>query len=250
MSRQKIVEFCSVEGCGELVHAKHLCNTHYRRFIAHGNPNTVTVQSNKGKQCSVEGCENPATRKGLCNMHRQRKRKYGTFDLPEPKTCCVDGCDSLIKDGGFGMCSKHYQRFKRHGDVNQEPPVKKTKCVKCGKVEKQIVRDFCSSCYDKYMRKNSDSYRNSLKLSKYKRRTAERRKTEPFTTDEIIDKTGGFCSLCFEEINLSLPQTHPLGLNIDHIQPLSKGGSNMKYNLLAAHRLCNESKGNKWPINK
>ena len=84
MSRQKVVEFCSVEGCEKLVHAKHLCNTHYRRFLAHGSPNTVTVQSNKGKQCSVEGCENPATRKGLCNMHRQRKRKYGTFDLPEP----------------------------------------------------------------------------------------------------------------------------------------------------------------------
>jgi hypothetical protein len=251
MSRKKVVEFCSVEGCEELAHAKHLCNTHYRRFLKYGSPSALVVESNKGKQCSVEGCENQATRKGLCNMHRQRKRKYGTFDLPEPKTCSVEGCDRDLKRGGLGMCSKHYQRFKRHGDVNQEPPVKKTKCKKCGEESSNVVRGLCKNkCYNKYMNDTCDTYKNSKKLSKYKRRTAERRKTEPFTTEEILDKTGGLCSLCFEEINLSLPQTHALGLNIDHIQPLSKGGSNMKYNLLAAHRLCNESKGNKWPIIK
>lgn len=248
MSKAKkvVLEICSVDGCGKTVHSKRLCNTHYRRFLKHGSPlKTIVSAPYKGEKCSVEGCDNPASRRGLCNMHRQRKKRFGSFDLPEPKTCSVEGCGRSIERGGLGMCSKHYQRFKRNGNTN-EPPKKKTVCKKCGKIDKLIRRNMCRSCYDRYMTENVDSYKTSKKLSKYKRRTAEKNKCEPFTTEEILDKTSGLCSLCFEEINLSLPQSHPLGLNIDHIQPLSKGGSNMKYNLLAAHRACNELKGNRW----
>lgn len=248
MSKAKkvVLEVCSVSGCDKLVHAKGLCNTHYRRFLKHGNPlKTIVSAPYNGKKCSVDGCNNLASRRCICNMHRQRKKKYGYFDLPEPKICSVGGCESDIKDGGFGMCSKHYQRFKHNGNT-QDPPTKKTVCVKCGKKDTKIVREMCRSCYDKYMTENVDSYKNAKKLYKYKRRTAEKNKCEPFTTEEILEKTSGLCSLCFEEINTSLSQSHPLGLNIDHIQPLSKGGSNMKYNLLATHRVCNELKGNRW----
>lgn len=32
---------CSVAGCEALAHAKSLCNTHYRRYLLHGDPLTV-----------------------------------------------------------------------------------------------------------------------------------------------------------------------------------------------------------------
>jgi hypothetical protein len=32
--------------------------------------------------------------------------------------CKVDGCISKLR-GGLGYCSKHYQRFKKHGDPNK-----------------------------------------------------------------------------------------------------------------------------------
>jgi 5-methylcytosine-specific restriction endonuclease McrA len=35
-------------------------------------------------------------------------------------------------------------------------------------------------------------------------------------------------------------------MTIEHIQPLSKGGDSMKHNLLAAHRICNTRKQDRW----
>lgn len=49
----------------------------------------------------------------------------------------------------------------------------------------------------------------------------------------------GICKQVIDDIN---------ELTIDHIQPLSKGGNNLKSNLQPAHRLCNWGKGNKWPF--
>lgn len=236
---------CAVEDCNNSVHAKGFCNTHYRRFLKFNDPlKTEISPPYRGKKCSVEDCTEKAYKKGMCNKHFQRVKKFGTTELPK-KVCSVVDCGREIRNGGLGFCSKHYQRFKHNGNT-QDPPTKKTVCVKCGKKDTEIVREMCRSCYDKYMTENVDSYKNAKKLYKYKRRTAENNKCEPFTTEEILEKASGLCSLCFEEINTSLSQSHPLGLNIDHIQPLSKGGSNMKYNLLATHRVCNELKGNRW----
>ncbi len=55
-----------------------------------------------------------------------------------------------------------------------------------------------------------------------------------------------WCSLC----GYLIPDTivdyrHPLSGTVDHIEPLSKGGSNMLLNRAPAHRLCNQAKGNK-----
>lgn len=39
-----------------------------------------------------------------------------------PRSCNVNGCKSITTKGAFGMCGKHYARFKRYGDVNYVTP--------------------------------------------------------------------------------------------------------------------------------
>lgn len=54
------------------------------------------------------------------------------------------------------------------------------------------------------------------------------------------------CALCGKPIDYSLPAGHPMSFEIDEIIPVSKGGDPFsKQNTQAAHRICNQRKGNK-----
>ena len=49
-----------------------------------------------------------------------------------------------------------------------------------------------------------------------------------------------------DTINYELPHGHPLAFEVDELIPVSKGGSPLEYdNLAAAHRRCNQWRGNK-----
>jgi len=202
------MEECGVDGCTRKVHAKGYCWKHYDKFRKYGDATKEVIKRYHGSNCSVDGCEDKASRNGLCDKHRQRVKKYGTAELPyiEPKICSHEGCTHSHYSRGF--CVKHYQDFMFHNN-----PVYRAKTLKRVWRRRSLIRETTS---------------------------------EEFTVDEILDKTGGLCSLCFEEINTTLGSNDEMSLNIDHIQPLSKGGSNMKYNLLASHKICNIRKGNKW----
>ena len=53
------------------------------------------------------------------------------------------------------------------------------------------------------------------------------------------------CSLCGKKLNSKLRSTHNMGVTIDHVIPVSKGGTGDLANLNAAHRICNIKKGNR-----
>jgi 5-methylcytosine-specific restriction endonuclease McrA len=59
----------------------------------------------------------------------------------------------------------------------------------------------------------------------------------------LLERYGGRCGICTLPIDLALPWNHPLALTIDHIHPVSAGGSDDESNLWPAHRRCNEEKG-------
>lgn len=164
---------CAVENCGNSVHAKGYCNTHYRRYLKFGNPlKTEISPPYRGKKCSVEGCEEVAYKKGMCNKHFQRFKKYGTTELPK-KTCNVFGCDSEIKNGGLGLCSKHYQRLKRNGNVD-DPKPKLTVCKVCGLSDTRIVKGMCRNCYHRFMMENNKIYFSKWKAKTYRRRSLDK----------------------------------------------------------------------------
>ncbi|MFF9625434.1 HNH endonuclease [Streptomyces griseosporeus] len=54
------------------------------------------------------------------------------------------------------------------------------------------------------------------------------------------------CWLCGHDINYDLDPRHPLSFTLDHLIPISRGGSLLDpANARAAHRRCNSSKGNR-----
>lgn len=56
------------------------------------------------------------------------------------------------------------------------------------------------------------------------------------------------CHLCEQAIDYSLPARDPMSFEVDELVPVSRGGDPLRYdNVDAAHRICNQRRGNRMP---
>jgi 5-methylcytosine-specific restriction endonuclease McrA len=198
--------------------------------------------------CSVADCERDVRARGLCANHYQEKRRNGEIEVSkkekQPETCRVEGCTNKAR--AYQMCIKHFTRVRRHGDVEISKCVRyKGDCVVCGE-RKARTRQMCTRCYEKWMRDNVPEYRNK-KVNKAHRRRAriEEREYENFTSTQILEKSNGLCGICGKPIDPKARKPDFNCLSLDHIIPISKGGTHTLANVQAAHLICNIAKGNK-----
>ena len=68
---------------------------------------------------------------------------------------------------------------------------------------------------------------------------------EPYIDRDIFGRDNWICGVCGRKINKCLKYPHPHSKSIDHIIPLSKGGTDAPVNVQGAHLRCNQSKHNK-----
>lgn len=67
---------------------------------------------------------------------------------------------------------------------------------------------------------------------------------------KIILATQNICAICGQPVDKTLKYPHPMSPTVDHIIPVSKGGSDVLENLQLAHRRCNRLKSDKMPEEK
>lgn len=106
-----------------------------------------------------------------------------------------------------------------------------------------------------YARKWRDLNREKFRaesLRKTHRRNAEKRntRTEIYTEKQVLEFYGSNCNICSEPIDLSAARSPRFpnwqrGLHIDHLIPLSKGGTDTLNNVRPTHALCNIRKAAK-----
>jgi 5-methylcytosine-specific restriction endonuclease McrA len=99
--------------------------------------------------------------------------------------------------------------------------------------------------FDKYRADNPEKFASYSRTRRARKRGAE---TEPYTVADILDLYGSLCHLCGEEIDLSAPRRMGIpgwenGLQLDHVIPLSQGGTDLIGNVKPSHGKCNASKG-------
>lgn len=65
---------------------------------------------------------------------------------------------------------------------------------------------------------------------------------ERFTPRYVYDRDGWTCGLCRLPVDPGLAWPHPMSASVDHILPLSRGGSHTLANAQCAHLSCNSRK--------
>lgn len=75
-----------------------------------------------------------------------------------------------------------------------------------------------------------------------------KRRTRKTATAGLVDMAAlwtGRCALCLEPLDAALLYPDPLSKSVDHIDPLSLGGTHTQNNLQWTHLICNIRKGNR-----
>lgn len=94
-----------------------------------------------------------------------------------------------------------------------------------------------------------DRCRLNRRRARYRMKTVKRQsltvKPSRLSCDEIAVRDGFVCHICNGLVDMTLPRTVGLGATVDHVIPLSKGGSDEPDNLRLAHWSCNVRKGSK-----
>lgn len=111
---------------------------------------------------------------------------------------------------------------------------------------------------DEWRRQRNEKMREVMKRPENRARTRvrvlKRKRIKANVSAELIDseaifqRDGWICQLCFEEVDPLLFWPHPESPSLDHIVPLSLGGSHTEDNVQLAHLRCNISKGNRYEV--
>lgn len=120
-------------------------------------------------------------------------------------------------------------------------------CAVCGSPcggGKTLTRTYCSD----ECQKSTQAYRELKRKYRSKRRAIERGCKEARAIDpiKVFDRDGWRCQICLKPTPQKLRGTYnDRAPELDHIVPITKGGSHTWTNLQCACRKCNGIKGNK-----
>ncbi len=116
-------------------------------------------------------------------------------------------------------------------------------CTLCGRQlppESRSDKKFCSEGCTSAARMNLHRAARRMRIT-----VAGELKKVPRVA--IYERDQWICQLCDKPIDRELRYPDPMCASIDHVVPISMGGSNSAENLQATHHLCNTSAGNKKP---
>lgn len=225
---------CSFDGCERDAWCKGFCSKHYYYNKRHGVL--------PGKICKIDGCESPAYRRGMCNKHSLRDDRNGDPLVSKKaangecctKRCIVDGCTShgKMKIGDDVYCSLHGGRMRRNG--NAETVLK----LGNGEATPERKKETARRATDKYRKTPHGRMRARFNSAKRRVLQGVQKGVGEITKEQFLELWNTpNCHICGTELGEDR--------TIDHVMPLSKGGSNRLDNLKMAHLSCNQKKSAK-----
>lgn len=134
-----------------------------------------------------------------------------------------------------------YMSEKRYlGRRKPKPSGKDVECTVCGiGFRRTTGRMACCS----------EVCSQEARRRRYRKKSLARRwqirEGDDYTTFEIIERDAAICHLCKKKVNPHLSGMDRWGPTIDHLVPLSRGGTDVRSNVALAHRICNIRRGNR-----
>ena len=195
------------------------------------------------KICDSCGVEFKPTRHGsrnqkYCSDHcRYLGNKGVRYVVKRIKKCRYCNATFVTKDDEKEFCSNLCKRKeKSFNEMVEKGP---RNCLYCEKSFYSSAKHYCS---DECKRKASRVKSEIRKSERLKRA----RSNGPFDADidiyKLIERDGGHCYLCGDDVLFSYHYNDPKYPTIEHVLPISKGGSHSWDNVKVACRECNTRK--------
>lgn len=105
---------------------------------------------------------------------------------------------------------------------------------------------ICVFCGDAFTTRNRTQTACSV-LCRRRHRDRGLHSVPQHTRRKILVRDGWRCYLCLKSIDPTIRWPHPMSPSVDHVKPVSAGGSSEPSNLRATHWHCNEEKGDALP---
>ena len=144
------------------------------------------------------------------------------------------GCGYVTKHCAKGLCSRC--RYKRYYEENRDNVLKLKK--------EEYYRNLKNyrSRQKKYYLNNKELFRDKHSLRRSRKFGVE---YEYIDIYNIYIRDKWICGICGKKVNKKLKYPHPMSPSLDHIIPLSKGGTHTRDNVQLSHLRCNLSKGDR-----
>lgn len=192
--------------------------------------------SNRGRTCAIEDCEAASRNRGWCTKHYARWRQHG-----DPTVVISRKVNQPCSVDGckrpyyaVGMCHFHRRRTLAGTAIDRPLQVQGGECAEAGCVRHAQYRGLC-----RLHRQRQDYLDNPIP---FKAKTARRR----YQASRGMDAADREHSTAYREAITGDSCTYCDGrtevMHVDHQFPLSKGGTDHWWNLAQACSTCNLTK--------
>lgn len=183
---------------------------------------------------------------GWCKecFRQDHRKKYSpsngqTDDLRNCRECKKEYAPKQRSESFF--CSQDCKNKNRRKKDKEKLIASKSEriCIGCEKIIPKTARadkKWCSEDCSSKARGHTMNVTRRIKTS------------EPlgvFRRVDIYNRDNWICQICKKPIDKKLPFPNPNCASLDHIVPLSRGGTHESTNVQLAHLSCNTSKGNR-----
>ena len=154
--------------------------------------------------------------------------------------------NALFAKGRFEQkCCKQNITVRRAGEGERKgkgeyKQAHSAKCVVCGE-KYETIRENAKTCSQDCRRKLARLERNR----RYKKLIGTNGFDPSVTLEKVYEKCGGICQICKKKLVFTSDAVSDEYPSIDHVKPLSKGGTHTWNNVQLLCRKCNYTKSNK-----
>lgn len=231
------------------------------RRRADGVPERIRIPDSQCAGCGIQFKPRASAHTKFCSREcffalkkkraaeRQAERQA---ERRRPRTidCATCGHTFVGRNRSARYCGDECRREKARRDSHARtvrrsgPPP--SSCIVCGGEIIRPSRGAWRSTCSRACSRRTEAYKsNRRRVKRRRKRILRGADRERYSDEEIFRRDGWRCGLCGKKVSLLHRVPHPKAPTIDHVVPLSDGGSDTRRNVQLAHFLCNSKKGDR-----